>query len=189
MYYRVPLEPPPPDAQAAGRLRWISSEHPSRRWGRTFVLVIWRGKSQRPERNMYRTEQARANHLAELVRNDQESAAYQAERRAQRKAEAAEMAKRLTVGTILHYSWGYEQTQCDYFQVTERRGKVSVVIRPIGCEDVSASGPMSARCRPCPDEFVGPPIVKRVTANGVSMDHGSAMPTSRDSTHYRSWYH
>ena len=38
------------------------------------------------------------------------------------------------IGDIFHYSWGYEQTNCDYFQVVALKGTKQVVIREIGYE-------------------------------------------------------
>ena len=56
-------------------------------------------------------------------------------------------------GDIVHHSWGYDQTQCDYYQVT-RTTKAGVTLKPIKNETVSGSeGFMSRSCMPVKDGF------------------------------------
>ena len=66
--------------------------------------------------------------------------------RKERKANAAEAMKQVKVGDIFSASWGYDQTNVDFFQVVELVGKSSVRIRQVQPEIVKdeAVGPMSA---------------------------------------------
>lgn len=58
------------------------------------------------------------------------------------------------LGDILHHSWGYDQTNCDFYQVVEVK-KASVVLRKIGSETVPGSeGFMCERVMPVKDAFV-----------------------------------
>lgn len=58
------------------------------------------------------------------------------------------------VGDILHHSWGYDQTQCDYYQVVAKT-RAGVTVRPIGSETVAGSqGHMSRSAMPVKDKFV-----------------------------------
>lgn len=58
------------------------------------------------------------------------------------------------VGDILHHSWGYDQTNCDFFQVIEVK-KASVVLKKIGAETVPGSeGFMSESLMPRKDYFI-----------------------------------
>lgn len=58
------------------------------------------------------------------------------------------------VGDILHHSWGYDQTNCDFYQVVEVK-KASVVLRKIGTKTVSGSeGFMSESLMPVKDAFI-----------------------------------
>jgi len=58
------------------------------------------------------------------------------------------------VGDVLHHSWGYDQTNCDFYQVVEVK-KASVVLRKIGAETVPGSeGFMSESIMPTKDAFV-----------------------------------
>ena len=85
-----------------------------------------------------------------------------------RKAEKA--AKRaeghgLIVGDVLSCSWGYEQTNMEYFQVTRLVGKCSVEVREIG-QDIEETGHMRGLCTPLRNAFIGEPKVYRVDEYG-----------------------
>lgn len=57
-------------------------------------------------------------------------------------------------GDILYQSWGYEQTNIDFYQITAVLNK-SVRIRKIGQEMVKSSGFMSEYVKPSKDNFIG----------------------------------
>ena len=102
----------------------------------------------------------------------------------------AQLNRRIQVGTLLSYSWGYDQTNVDFFQVVEKRGRV-VIIREIGCETVEGSqGFMCDQRRPVKDSFFkGSETFRKIIGPySISMEHGSAHPVSEDSKQYCSWY-
>jgi len=57
-----------------------------------------------------------------------------------------------TPGDIVVNTWGYEQTNVDFYQVTEVLNK-KIRVRKIGAEIVNATGPMSANVMPVKDSF------------------------------------
>ena len=58
------------------------------------------------------------------------------------------------VGDILHHSWGYDQTNCDFYQVVEVK-PASVILRKIGTKTVPGSeGFMSDSRLPEKDAFI-----------------------------------
>ena len=69
------------------------------------------------------------------------------------------------VGDILYSSWGYDQTNIDFYQVTEVKGK-EVVVREIGSRVVGSRGSPSEKVMAEPNEFVGPPMKKRPQGSG-----------------------
>ncbi len=73
----------------------------------------------------------------------------------ERKAKAkAQFKNPYKVGDILHHSWGYDQTNCDFYQVVEVK-KASVVLRKIGTETVPGSeGFMCESLMPKKDAFI-----------------------------------
>jgi hypothetical protein len=74
------------------------------------------------------------------------------EKKAKQQARA-NMVNPFKVGDILHRSWGYEQTNNDFYQVVEA-GPRSVMIRKIGKETVEATGWASSRVRPVKNAFL-----------------------------------
>lgn len=72
----------------------------------------------------------------------------------------------LQLGDILKATWGYEQTNVDYYQVTEVFGK-SVAVREIDARVVKTTGDMSGQCVPVPDQFIGLAMRKRVDVHGA----------------------
>jgi hypothetical protein len=95
------------------------------------------------------------------------------ERKVARKAE--EQAKRaaghkLKVGDVLRSSWGYDQTNIDYYEVVELVGKCNVKVREIGAESVE-TGFMSGQCVPVAGSYIEGKAAKlcRVTPAGDSV--------------------
>lgn len=83
----------------------------------------------------------------------------------------AERAKphRLQVGHILRSSWGYEQTNIDFYQVTALIGAHTVELRRIASLDATPvdAPAMTGRCVPHVDAFKGEAFRRRVNgANG-----------------------
>ena len=77
-----------------------------------------------------------------------------ADRKAKKAAARARFANPYKMGDILHHSWGYDQTNCDFYQVVEVK-KASVVLRPIGAKVVEGSeGFMSCSLMPEKDAFI-----------------------------------
>lgn len=58
------------------------------------------------------------------------------------------------IGDIFHYSWGYEQTNANYFQVVALKGTKQVIIREIAYEVTETIGIDSYNVRACKDVFL-----------------------------------
>ena len=71
----------------------------------------------------------------------------------------------LVVGDVLVASWGYDQTNYDYYQVTRLVGKRSVEIRELA-RAAAETGFLQGDCVPVKGKFKGEPMVKRVNENG-----------------------
>jgi hypothetical protein len=119
---------------------------------------IFRGKATKPYAHYrFRDTEKRAAFIL------QEKAKEQAriDHKAKRKAERASFRHTLKVGDILYASWGYDQTNIDFYQVVAVREK-SVLLREIG-QDKTETGWLQGDCTPRKDDFVGEPVLKRVT--------------------------
>lgn len=65
-----------------------------------------------------------------------------------------------TVGQILYDSWGYEQTNVNFYQITKIEGK-AVFVREVA-QDRTETGFMSGTTMPIANEFVGEEVKKIV---------------------------
>lgn len=158
--------------------------------GEGCLVRIWRGRAKKPYANyLCCSVEQRDEYIEKEKRREDARLEFKAEQKAKEQERLGEMRANLTVGTILHYSWGYEQTQCEFFQIVERCGRTVAIIQRIGSMVVQGSeGFMSDRRKPDPSVFVGKPKRKRITAWGIKMDHGWAAPTDEEKAYHCSWY-
>jgi hypothetical protein len=110
----------------------------------------------------------------------------------ERKQRAAEIAANVKVGDIFVNSWGWEQTNIDFYQVVEKPSAKTVIVREIAYEQVEnsmMSHGMACDVRPVPNKFVGAESRKRLdNYGGFKVDYGICRPTEADKSHYMSWY-
>lgn len=66
-----------------------------------------------------------------------------------------------TVGDILVSSWGYDQTNIDYYQVV-RVTRATVTVRPIAAHTTSSDSGWTGTASPLPDRFTGDPIRRKI---------------------------
>lgn len=124
--------------------------------GRFYALGFF-GKAQKPAFHYrFRDEARRVEFIKQQVANGTALRTAKAARTAERRA----FRHTLKVGDVLHTSWGYEQTNVEYFEVIEVRG-ADVIVRELA-QDRTETGFLQGRCSPRRGEFVGPPIRKRV---------------------------
>jgi len=96
------------------------------------------------------------------------------------------------VGDVFYTSWGYEQTNIDFYQVVDVKGE-SVVIRPIADETVDYAN-LSGKKKAKKDSFTGTPMTKRLrySENGNPSfkiaSYAWAHP-DRDGEHFFSEWH
>lgn len=74
----------------------------------------------------------------------------------------ANMQHGFEVGQIYYDSWGYDQTNIDFYEITEVKGK-SVIIRAIACKYVDGTaGHDSCNVKPVPGNYCGEPQLKHI---------------------------
>jgi len=74
------------------------------------------------------------------------------------------------VGDILYDSWGYEQTNIDFYQVVDVKDK-TIKITPIEKKSENAKDPHTAYVQPVKNAFKGKPITKKILYNKYSKYH------------------
>ena len=172
-------------------LRFEIAEGVSQHTGKPILTgKAWRGKALKHYAYFsFQTPERLAAWIEEQKGCADRAETYRAERKLGEAERTAQIVAAISVGTLLCYTWGYEQTNQDFFQVTEKSGR-AVKIRPIArtMDEDAGCGPMSGRVPPLPDQFTGEAIKKIIGACGIRMDHGIATPTTADKKHYCSWY-
>jgi|TARA_R100001530_G_scaffold10633_2_gene10490 hypothetical protein len=136
---------------------------------------IWYYRFQKPE-NLDK----KINELFERLENWED---MKKQRRIERKKNVLD----IKVGDILYSSWGYDQTNIDFYQVIEKKGS-TFVIREISQKGSNyMSHGMACDVQPVRDSFIGDPIIRRSLGGGnSSWKHLSK--TTDEAKHYKSWY-
>lgn len=153
--------------------------------------MVFGGKRNKPDLHVqYRTPERREQHLREHVENARKVAEYKAEQLAKRKG----FKHGFKVGDVLYNSWGYEQTNVEFYEVIATTAG-TLTMREIAQEtEPGSEGFMCDRRKALPGQFLNDakPVTKRVQYGGdgpghISMDHGSCSLWDGKSK-YCSWY-
>jgi hypothetical protein len=132
------------------------------------VAYIYTNASQRPCARVFFGKQTKpvvhCYYRSEAERERAVILAFQGRReRTQRVVEGRKLRtaeNKLSVGDILSTCWGYDQTNREFYEVTEVSGKF-VIIREIA-QAREEIGFMSGRCAPQQGQFIGQPMRKLV---------------------------
>lgn len=178
---------PPEDAEVFERLK-IARFFSERR--NLSGVKIWRGKQSKPFANyVFHTEKDRDEFIATTMKDETDSLQMRKEIKESEKKRTVEMNEKIQVGTILYTSWGYDQTNIDFYQVIEKKGSFAW-IREI-CSAMRETGMMCGECRPLPNRFIGnsETMKKRIGPWGIKItSYAHATSTDEKTEHYTSSY-
>lgn len=152
--------------------------------------MAFTGKRSKPDWHYrFRSEGDRESRIQKHFARVRASKAFKAEQKAKRTKPHD-----LKVGDIFSCSWGYEQTNVDFYEVTKIVGAKTVEIREIASQMTNdESGAMSGYVLPCPGKFVGEPMRKRVDMSSsrpaIKMTSYSAAFFWSGEKKYMSWYY
>ena len=150
-------------------------------------VKIWKSNGAHPFANYYfHTLEQRSDYVDRQIKSAQSHLEHKAERQTKRR----EFRHTLKVGDILVDSWGYDQTNIDYFQVIKAE-EFFVTVREIASKRIPGSdGFMSCRVTPDKNNFIGPPQRKKVCQSNSIKTHSFswARLCTENSEHYNSWY-
>jgi len=156
------------------------------------AAVCYGGKRSKADYHYsYPTEEARDKRVQETL---DAYAASAARKKAAREAKKNQP-NPFKVGDVLVCSWGYDQTNVDFY-VVQRTTKSMVEMVKCGSKSVQAHGPMSDAVVPDPEKTFGNPLKKRVQGymDGgefrayVTMNSFSSARKWEGRPSYRSWY-
>jgi len=126
--------------------------------------AAFQGKRQRPTwQHIFRNFSQRQQYTTEFFRNLKASA----ERKAREKAEEVEALAKVKVdpGAVFYCSWGYDQTNIDFFQVVKVKGRYAW-LRPLAEKTTEQTGFMSERVTAVVGEFRGEEIRRLIQVSG-----------------------
>lgn len=127
--------------------------------------AMFAGKRQKPDQQYsYRTTERRAEAVRKYFEGIQASEALKKEMHDKR----TNAGRGLDLGDVLKCSWGYDQTNVDFYQVTALIGKTMVEITPIAADSDSDAW-MQGECTPRPGHYTGKPMRKRARDGAVSI--------------------
>jgi len=123
-------------------------------------VAIWETKSQKPD---YHYRFNNAVELEQFITKRKEQADKREEHNKKKNNEYEEKKKGFVVGAILYSSWGYEQTNIDWFVVLERKNDF-VILQQIG-SDKKYDDNYGDRgsCMPDINFKIGSPFRKKIT--------------------------
>ena len=97
------------------------------------------------------------------------------------------------VGDVFYNSWGYEQTNINFYQVTGLRGSTQILLRPISSVITKNCGFCSVMVKPVKDTFTGEEIRKTVKGTSenpyCNADYGFLHKTTWDKEHNETSYY
>jgi hypothetical protein len=121
--------------------------------------IAFAGKQNKPLwYNSFRSESQRDHKIEETIRGRKQTLDFKEKRQQERR----EFKHEFNVGDILYASWGYDQTNIDYYQVITILGPSMVAIREIG-KDIDHSNGHTDYVVPVPNHFTGPLLRKKVS--------------------------
>jgi hypothetical protein len=147
--------------------------------------VIFKGRSLKPRHNYwYQSVDARERAVHKFFEEH-------------KKSPKIDTNKIYAIGDVLYSSWGYEQTNIDFYQVIRLIGTTMIEIREIAKTKTNQDNYNDrGTCLPLVNAFVGEPLRKSVSVNGYitlsSFSCASALPKNDDgSYHAKDWssYH
>lgn len=111
---------------------------------------------------------------------------YKDEQIARRSADAKTFLASLKPGVVLYDTWGYEQTNVEFFEVKSVSGN-KVVIQELAHEDVGQTSWCSCKVIPKKGLYCGEPIEKIVKSNGIRIDSSVCLRLYDGHEVHKSW--
>jgi hypothetical protein len=158
-----------------------------------YTLQIWKPKALKPFANYYfRDEIAREKYILEQVEAHKRHLEHKKEVQAARKPQPEQL-ESVKPGHIFVSSWGYEQTNVDFYEVVSRSGQ-TVTVREISqrVAGTETGNGMADYRLPVAGSFCGEPFKKRLNfwrgQAGIKISSFQHASTWNGQEMYCSWY-
>jgi hypothetical protein len=128
--------------------------------------IGFHGRAQKPDWHYhFKNLASRERHIVEHFAGIQQREARQSELR----AEARGFRHSYKIGDLFNNTWGYDQTNVNWYEVTAVRGQM-IEIREIGTA-YKETGFMCGKCSPLPGSYIGEPKWRRAQEGRVKVNH------------------
>lgn len=135
---------------------------PAARYQRLLTAGKNKGQYKQIEAFAFRTIQERINYIAKVMQNVTNRKNEAEQKKSALVAARQENNHPFTIGQVLYDSWGYDQTNIDFYMITEIKGK-QVILQAIGSQKVEGSGYHdSCNVKPCKEAVKGQPFKKLI---------------------------
>jgi hypothetical protein len=113
----------------------------------------------------FRSAERMAEFCKEWIEKVERNINAEKARKEQKKIAQQNMNHNYKVGQVLYNSWGYDQTNINFYQIVGVKEK-SIILQEV-CKSIVAGseGFMSARVKPVENAFIGEPILKKVVVS------------------------
>lgn len=138
------------------------------------VMMVFFGKQTKPVAHFrYSSDETRARAVTQYFADRRDTLA----RKAAYRKERTDYVPDYKVGDVLRTCWGYEQTNVEFFEVVEVKGKYAV-LRELAQERIDTAH-MQGRCVPLPGQYLTPrhagddrgqPIRRLMQQHGIRID-------------------
>lgn len=130
------------------------------------AAMVFVGRQAKPLwRYRFRSDQEREKRIRQAfdARRDQLG------RKSARRAERTAWQPTYKIGDILRTCWGYEQTNIEYFEIVELRGK-HAMLRELAQERVETQW-LAGKTVPLPGKYIGESIRRLCQPHGIKIDN------------------
>ena len=155
-------------------------------------LSVFRGRSAKTIANYYyRSYESREEAIKSHKKRADEHEEYDLKKKAEKKAAGSPQSE---VGTIFVDSWGYDQTNVDYYQIIERPSKHFAIVRQISFNMVDGSAGFDCcNVLPVKDSFCGEPFRAKLNVYSKGSEYlktrnYSSASVWKGEENYCSWY-
>ena len=158
--------------------------------GSKFICIGYSGKRKKPDFHInFKTPERRDEFIEDYFKGKIRNIKSKADFKSEQKAQADKMFAEVKVGDIFHSSWGWEQTQCDFYQLIGLKGKTGT-FRPIHGETTEELGWASENMKAVPNSFYGDEFKKRLTGSSFKISSFQYVSKVQDinKSFYHSWY-
>jgi len=134
--------------------------------GPNYVAKGFKGKAAKSAFHYkFRTAERMAEYIDEFFADYAKVLEYKANKKAEDKLKKIEAAAALKVGDIYYSSWGYDQTNIDFYKIVDVKGAKATLVE-IAKKYLEPDSQYEDKVVPDPDVLVGKPMNKIVNAYG-----------------------